>query len=261
MSFRENLLKKIEINRLARQIRKTIAPAASDVRLDKDQMRKLLSMSSFELRRERDLNLYVKETGESHPLVLVLDNELPIYKTSIEDVVLRKSPYTKEMLSIRNIIKILKDSDVKISRKEASLETVQADCLAGLDLSYKQDDIEAIAYDGAASLESKYPEGVIENLTLFADLAEFQPAPAPFKSKHHVISGKLSTADGGAAAFGPFFIYDRVHDRLGLVEDPVSAGDPEQVEYFKQLLDGRQKPPVRDAKVFEYLKKIVMSEK
>ena len=69
-----------------------------------------------------DLDLFVDPEDAS---ILVLDNELPIYKTTIEDVLIRKSPYTKEMLNIRNIIKILKDSDVKISRKEASVKRVQ----------------------------------------------------------------------------------------------------------------------------------------
>lgn len=261
MSFRENLLKKIEINRLADQVRKTIAPASSQIRLDKDLMRELLAMSSFEPRQERDLNLFVKKDDQEIPLVLVLDNELPIYRTSVEDVALRKSPYTKEMLNLRNIIKILKDSDVKISRKDASLDTVQADCLAALDLSYTAEDVEAIAYDGAASLESKYPEGVIENLSLFAELAGFKPPPAPFKSQHHVIFGKIDDSDGSGYQFGPFCIYDRVHDRLGLVEKALSAEDPEQLEYFKQLLDGRQKPPVGGARVFATLKQIVLAEK
>jgi hypothetical protein len=259
MSFRENLLKKIEINRLTDQIRKTVAPASSEVRLDKDLMRKLLTLSSFEPRQERDLNLYVKKTDRDNPLVLVLDNELPVYETSVEDVVIRKSPYTKEMLSLRNIVKILKDSDVKVSRKEDTLETVRADCLASLDLSYTPEDIESIAYDGAASLESKYPEGVMENLTLLAELAGFQTAPPLLKSKHHFVLGNLVPDDSGGVAFGPFFIYDRVHDRLGLVEAPVSTRDPEQVEFFKQLLDGQQNPPVREAKVFEYLKEFVLA--
>jgi hypothetical protein len=260
MSFRENLLKKLEINRLTGQIRKSIAPAASEIRLDKVLMRQLLALSTFEHRRERDLDLYTKETVEGDPLVLVLDNELPIYQTDVADVVLRKSPYTKEMLSIRNIIKILKDSDVKISRKEESLETVRADCLAGLDLSYTAEDIKSIAYDGAASLESKYPEGVIENLALFAELAGFQPAPAPFNSKHHVIFGKLARRDGGGVEFGPVVIYDRVHDSLGLIEEPLSGDDPEQIERYQEILAARQKLAIRDAKVFEYFKNIVLSK-
>jgi len=257
MSFRENLLKKIEINRLAAKVRKTIAPAASTVRIDTEPLRQLLSLSSFEHRRERDLDLYVKDQKGSEPLVLVLDNELPIYKTSVEDVVMRKSPYVKEMLSIRGIIKILKDSDVKISRKEASLDTLQADCLASLDLSYSAADIEAIAYDGAASLESKYPEGVIENLMLLAELTGFQPAPAPFKSAHHVVFGKPAQNESGKIVFGPAVIYDRVHGRLGLTQDAFSAADQQQVEIFQRLLEGKDTPSIQGAEVFKYIAKLV----
>lgn len=257
MSFRENLLKKLEINRLAGQIRKTIAPAASQVRLDKDLMRELLTLSSFKHRKERDLDLYVKEQGEDDPLVLVLDNELPIYKTGIEDVVMRKSPFVKEMLSIRGIIKILKDSDVKISRKEASLDTIQADCLASLDLSYSAADIEAIAYDGAASLESKYPEGVIENLMLLAELTGFEPAPGPFKSAHHIVFGRLPPAQGGGVEFGPLFFYDRIHGRLGLTEEPINAAEQAQVELYQRLLEGKETPPIKGADVFKYLENLV----
>lgn len=257
MSFRENLLKKLEINQLAENVRKTIAPSTSETRLDKELLRKLLALSSFEHRREREMDLFVKPQEEGDPLVLVLDNELPIYKTDVEDVVMRKSPYIKEMVSIRGIIKILKDSDVKISRKVASLDTIQADCLASLDLSYSDADIEAIAYDGAASLESKYPEGVIENLMLLAELTGFQQAPAAFKSAHHIVFGKLSQNDSGGNIFGPFFVYDRVHDRLGLVEEPVPANDPEQIEQYSLILDGKETPAIQGADVFKYLKDLV----
>ena len=258
MSFRENLLKKIEINRLAEDIRKTIAPAASQTRLDRDLMRELLALSSFEPRKERDLELYVRERGGEPPLVLVLDNELPVYRTSVEDVVMRKSPFIKEMASIRNIVKILKDSDVKISRKEATLDAVQADCLASLDLSYEAADIEAIAYDGAASLESNYPEGVIENLTLLADLAGFQPAPPPFRSAHHFVCGAVQHDEKGGILFGPLFVYDRVHGRLGLVEGPLSASDPRQLESYRRHLEGVEKPAVRGAEVFKYLQRMIL---
>jgi hypothetical protein len=37
----------------------------------------------------------------------VLDNELPIYHTTVADVTLRKSPYWQQMFSIRNVRKIM----------------------------------------------------------------------------------------------------------------------------------------------------------
>ena len=85
---------------------------------------------------------------------------------------MRKSPYIKEMVSIRNAIKILKDSDVKISTKEDSLRTIQKECIDLLDLSFNESDIREIEADGAKSLERDYADGVIECLILFADLLE-----------------------------------------------------------------------------------------
>ena len=125
MSFKENLLKKIEINKLSRKVLQTLGPADSGLKIDKEAMRNLLETGPYQYRKERDLDLYIEQPDDGESIILVLDNELPIYKTTIEDVLIRKSPYTKEMLNIRNIIKILKDSDVKISRKEASVEIVQ----------------------------------------------------------------------------------------------------------------------------------------
>ena len=81
--------------------------------------RSLLEMSPYRYQKERDLDLFIEKIDGQPDNILVLDNELPIYRTTVEDVVIRKSPYTKEMLRIGNIIKILRDSDVKISRREA----------------------------------------------------------------------------------------------------------------------------------------------
>ena len=154
MPFKENLLKKIQINQLSQKVLQSIAPPESGLKIDKDAMRSLLEMSPYQYRKERDLDLYIEQPDDGQSIILVLDNELPIYKTTVEDVVMRKSPYTKEMLNIRNIIKILKDSDVKLSRKEASVKIVQKKCIDGLDLTYQESDIATMAKEGSDSLEN-----------------------------------------------------------------------------------------------------------
>ncbi len=67
-------------------------PDGSESKLDRAAMRELLSLSPFTPQRERDLDLYVSLADASAPRVLVLDNELPIYRTSVQDVAMRKSP-------------------------------------------------------------------------------------------------------------------------------------------------------------------------
>ena len=116
MAFKENLLSKIRIDQLAGQVRASIGPEGSEAKLDKNAMRQLLAMSPYVHRRERDLDLYVEDTAAAVKKILVLDNELPIYRTTIEDVAMRKSPEVGEMVKIRNIVKILRDSDVTSPR-------------------------------------------------------------------------------------------------------------------------------------------------
>ncbi|MEJ2041278.1 MAG: hypothetical protein P8X55_20470, partial [Desulfosarcinaceae bacterium] len=126
MSFKDNLLKKIKIDRLAEKVRHSLgAPADSPRRVDRETMKTLLSMGPFRHQQERDLDLYFISRDDGPEQILALDNEMKIYRTTAEDVALRKSPTIKEMVSIRNAIKILSDKDVVVSAKAESLGKIQ----------------------------------------------------------------------------------------------------------------------------------------
>ena len=163
MSFKDNLRKKIEINDLVQRIKASMGLPDSGRRVDKDLVRKLLAEGDYEKIVERDMELYRLSPLGNKPRLLVLDNDLSIYRTSVDDVVLRKSPVVKEMLNIRNVIKILNDADVVISKKAVSLSTLQEELVDGLDLRYTPQDIEDLVYDGRSALENKYAEGVQES--------------------------------------------------------------------------------------------------
>ena len=47
MAFRENLLRKIQIDQLAGRILATIGAVGSEVKLDREAMRRLLALSPF----------------------------------------------------------------------------------------------------------------------------------------------------------------------------------------------------------------------
>ncbi|MGD8659813.1 MAG: hypothetical protein PVH37_07755 [Desulfobacterales bacterium] len=259
MSFKENLLKKIEINKLSSKVLQTIGPADSGLKIDKEAMRKLLEIGPYRYRKERDLDLYIEQPDDDQSIILVLDNELPIYKTTIEDVLIRKSPYTKEMLNIRNIIKILKDSDVKISRKEASVEIVQKKCLEGLDLDFKESDITAIAKEGSDSLENGYADGVIESLSLFSELLGYRPPPRAFQIPHHEIFGALSKKAGAEVLYGPVVALSLIDNSLRMMKDQVSNLDRTKIDIFQKAIQGKEKPDVEGIEVFRYLKEEVMN--
>jgi hypothetical protein len=260
MSFKENMLKKIKINQLARKVLASIGSAESGLKIDKDAMRSLLEMSPFQYQKERDLDLYIKKLDGELNRILVLDNELPIYETTVEDVLIRKSPYTKEMLSIKNVIKILKDSDVKQSRKAASLESVQKECIDGLDLTYETSDIEAMAKEGGACLENGYTDGILESLSLFAELLNYQPPPKTFHIRHHEIFGALTEKQGGEFIYGPAVILSRIDNSLVMFEDNISSLDKPKIVHFQKVAQGEAKATIEGAEVFQYLAGAVLNK-
>jgi len=261
MAFRENLLQKIRIDQLAGQVLASIGPEGSEAKLDKNSMRQLLVLSPYVHRRERDLDLYVEDTGDPMKKILVLDNELPLYWTTVEDVAMRKSPELGEMVKPRNIVKILKDSDVKVSRKADSLKTVQAECIARLDLSFSPEDINDIRRDGIASLESNYAEGVNESLVLFAELLGYRPPPKPFAVPHCTIFTAVYHKDSGETVVGPAVMFNRVHNDLKLTEEQFGALEKEKVERFHAIAVGQERTAVQGAAVFEHLQKAVLSSR
>ncbi|MGD8261319.1 MAG: hypothetical protein PVG08_04640 [Desulfobacterales bacterium] len=261
MSFKANLLKKIEIDNLAHKVINSIGPPDSGQKIDKDAMRRLLEMSAYTYQKERDLDLYVEKADEGQSKILVLDNELPIYKTTIEDVVMRKSPYIKEMANIRNIIKILKDSDVKISRKAESVIAVQKECIDPLDLSFDESDIEAIAKDGEASLDNDYADGIIESLTLFAELLGYKKPPKVFAVRHHQIFGALFEKDAGEVLYGPMVIVSLMDNSIQLIDEQISSLDKDKMQYYQQVVQGKEKASIKGSAVFKYLKKAVLANK
>jgi hypothetical protein len=260
MSFKENLLTKLKINRLADKVLASIGPVESGSKVDKDAMRNLLEMSPYQHQKSRDLDLYVENIDQDQKKIFVLDSELPIYRTTIEDVTMRKSPLIKEMVKIRNIVKILKDSDVKLSRKEESVKAIQELCIEQLDLSFSAADIDEIANDGQASLERDYADGVVECLELFAELLDYLPAPKAFQLGRHTIIGALTPKAGGEVLFGPIIIYSLIHGTLKLIEEQISSFDKSKIELFQQVAAGKQKAAVEGPDVFEYLKKAVLKK-
>jgi hypothetical protein len=260
MSFKENLLTKIKIDRLANKIMASIGPAESGRKVNKDAMHSLLKLSPYQHQKARDLDLYVQGIDQEQKKILVLDNELPIYQTTIADVAMRKSPLIKEMANIRNIIKILKDSDVKLNRKEESVKAIQKECIDQLDLSFNESDIDEIAKDGQASLERDYPDGVIECLELFAELLGYKPAPKAFQLSRHKIIGELTPKAGGEVLYGPMIIYSLIHGTFKLIDEQISSFDKTKIEFIQQVAAGKKKAAIEGSDVFEYLKNAVLEK-
>lgn len=254
MSYKENLLKKIEIDRLVQQIAGAIGSVESGKRIDKGLLKQLMTYFPWIHRQERDLDLYLEDDGSEKPRILVLDNDLTIYRTTVEDVALRKSPTVKEMVSIRNAMKILNDKDVVVSRKQSSLETIQAISIGRLDLNYTSADIDAIAEEGVTAFEGKDSDGVRESLMLFAELLGLAPAPRDLSMNHHDIYGKTGHTATGEETFGPLVMYSQTHHSLTCLDQILKRQDKSRFDTLKAVASGQIEAAASGPAVFGLMK-------
>lgn len=234
MAFKENLLKKIKIEALCSKVTDSIGTPDSGKKIDRQAMRELLAMTDFTAQKERDLELYIRAGVAGKQDVIVLDNELALYRTSVDDVVLRKSPTLKEMISIRNAFKILNDKDVVVAKRSDTVRKIGEELIDTLDLSYTPDDVTAIINDGAASLQKEYGDGVAECLMVLAEILGYKKPPKALSQKHYVIWGTLERKEKGEVFFGPVMTYSFIHNALRWVDRKIDISNQEQILEFKE---------------------------
>lgn len=254
MTFKENLLQKIKINKMAAKVIDSIGPLESGRKVDRDTMRRLLELASYTYKKKRDLDLFIEDADSEKTRIFVLDNDLAIYNTFVYDVALRKSPTVKEMMNPFNVVKILKDDDVVISKKEDSVKTIQKVCINALNLSFTASDLDEIVSDGVASLNSGYSDGVIEAMEMFAEILQYSDAPKEFTIHHNRIMGKLSRKENSQILFGPMAVYSLVHNTIKLIDRQIDSFDREGINFIKHVAADKEKASSQGPDVFHYLK-------
>jgi len=258
MSFKENLLRKLELERLAARVIASIGSGQAYRRIDKEAMRKLLEKSPYQYQQERDLDIYVKNGGDEVKKILVLDNELPVFRSTVKDVVIRRSPRTLEMWRISTIKHILNDSDIKESKGAESVQTVLEDTVSQLDLTYTEADIRDLAREGMAWQAGKEDLKVGEILELFAALLGFRKLSKSFGLDQAICYGKSSPGPDKESVFGPFVLYRPGDNSLQWIDKRISPADRQQIEFLRSVAAGRTTMPVTGDAVFEKLKTEVL---
>jgi hypothetical protein len=253
LSFRESVLQKIKIDHLARQVLTSIGSPGSGKKVNKDAMRELLEINGYAYKRERDLDLHILTDGSGKDTILVLDNELALYRTTLQDVAMRKSPTVKEMVSIRNAIKILKDTDVVVSRREETVRAVQQAGIQTLDFRYEKEDIEAMGKDGMAALDNGYADGVVEMLGLFEEILGYEPLPKPLSIPHCHMAGAPDRKTSGGVAYGPVVVYNMMVNKLRFIDDVVRVSDEGSIETLHAIARCEEDAAVEGPEVFEKL--------
>ena len=139
------------------------------------------------------------------------------------------------------------------------MESVQKECIDRLDLTYKPSDIEMIAKEGADSLENGYTDGILESLSLFAELMGYQPPTKAFRIPHYEISGAVTVKQASEILYGPIVILSLIDNSLGLIEYKISNLDKGKIELFQKIAQGKEKPSIEGKEVFRYLKDAVLN--
>lgn len=254
MEFRKNLLKRITINDLVQTVDATIGTAQSGAKVDRQSMKKLLEMSNFELHKDRDMEIYTRPLDDKNQQIVVLDNELPLFETTFEDVLLRRNPTVKEMISIRNAIKILNDKDVVKFRRNQTLDFIHNDLLKDIDLTFSSQDIESMFEEAVNALSNGNIEEVIESICLFTEILGYAPAPSLFRIKQHRVWGKTIKDKSGNILFGPVVIYNQDSNRLVLWPESFKDLDPGRVKALSEEKDAKTSQEIEGDEVFKFLK-------
>ncbi len=255
MSFKENLLKKIELDQRRVDVLASLGASSGVVKVDKGSMRFLLENAGQRHIRLRTIDMYLPDGADDSDTchILVLDNELAVYHTTISDVLVRKDPTLKEMISIRNAIKILNDSDVIISKKEASVETIYQKSIEAIDLSFSADDIKQLEYDGRSAVEWKDDALIKETLSLFNELLDFKNVPKALWVEHATISAVNSVNEKNEDVYGPLILYSIATDTLKYISEKINPKDKDRVEFFHTVAKGLTDATMEGPSVIKHL--------
>jgi len=261
MSLKENLKKKILIDRLSRIVAQSIGSPGSARKIDKENMRKLLSLSSFVLEKRRDLELYFRELEPGMGEIVSLDNELPLYgKTTIEDVALRRSPEVKEMVSIRNIIKILNDKDIRLCKGTDTVCYVHDRALELFDLSITEKDVQEMIDDGIDAFARGDSEAVLEILELFFELLGYDSVPAAVLANDYVMFGDRHAGGDARESFGTIIMYNDKRNLLRLIKQTLLVADPVSQTLITGVALGDVEPGAEGHQVFWFLKEAALKK-
>ena len=260
MSFKENLKTKIKLDRLLQKLISTIREPPGRRWVDKVLAQDLLDMTDLEHKKVSYLHLYARPLDGEIMEVLVFDNELPIYHTTVADVALRKSPYWQQMFSIRNIRKIMNDKDVIISKGKESLKRLHTNAMALLDLAYTRHDLALLLEDARSGLERKSIGQIQESLDLFADLLDFEPLLLEVPKRDLQVFAGPGHKNGPVPSFEHLILFDEETLTLGLKKGAFSADNDLDLAWVIKYARSEEPVDLKGVDVLKFLVELALEK-
>ena len=260
MSLKDDLKAKIKLDGLLRRLVSTIREPPGKRWLDQVLIRELIDMTDLEHKKVSNLLLYVRPLEGEIMEVLVLDNELPIYHTTIADVALRKNPYWQQMFSVKNIKKIMNDRDVIVSKGKGSLKRLHANALALLDLTYTRDDMARLLEDARQGLERESVPQIRESFDLFFELLGFEPVSLGGPGQDFQIFARPKLGGGAVPTFEPLVLFDDATLSLGLKKGNFSPQNDSDLAWVMRYARGEETADLQGIGVFEFLAELALEK-
>ena len=228
--------------------------------MDKALTRELLDMTDFEHKKVKDLQLFIRPLEGEITEVVVLDNDLPLYHSTVADVALRKSPRWQQMFSIRNIKKIMNDQDVIISKGKESIKRLHANAVALLNLTYSRDDLTPLLEDARQGLEQKSIAQIQESFDLFVDLLDFEPVSLEVLQRDLQIFARPKPNGGAVPTFEHLILFNEENLSLGLKKGTFSPKDDLDLAWVMQYARKEKKADLQGLDVFEFLSELALEK-
>jgi hypothetical protein len=258
MPLKENLKIKIRLDRLLQSLVSTVREPPGRRWLDKGLTKELLAMTDFVNQKVRNLDLYIRPLQGEIREVVVLDNELPIYHTTVADVALRKSPYWQQMFSIRNVRKIMNDHDVIASKGKDSLMRLHANAVSLLDLTFTRDDLALLLEDARRGLEQESIEQIQESLDVFVNLLDFQPVPLEVLEPRFQSFARPKVNGGVVPNFEHLVLFNEENLSLGLKKGAFSPLGDSDLRWVMQYAQGEVTVDLQGIAVFKFLAELAV---
>jgi hypothetical protein len=186
---------------------------------------------------------------------------LPLYgKTTVDDVALRRSPEVKEMVNIRNIIKILSDKDIRICKGSDTVHHVQNLAVDLLDLSFGEEDMQALVDDGIDAMAREDFDVVLETLELFVEILGYESVPAAVLVNDYVMYGDHHEGGNGGESYGPIVMYNDKTNVLRMIKQLVFTDDAEAQTLLLGVALGEIESEAEGSEVFRFLKQAALAK-
>jgi hypothetical protein len=255
MDFATRLEEKLTVDRLAAAVNASLEKEVDGLKsIDKQAMRDLLEKTDYRRVDKRDLELFVRPSGQGKTDVLVLDNELPVYaNTSVDNVIILKNPNLKDI--IHNAFKILyyKDDTVR-TRYRQTVESIHKSIVDEIDLSFMRKDIEQMGEDLKQELLTARIAGIMRFLKLFGILLNYKKAPETVISPTYAaVMGLFSKSRKKTPLLGPTIMYIKHDNRLFWVKKPFDLNDKDRVAALVAIASQREPPDAADEKAVDVL--------